>query len=271
MESVALIGDIHGCADELETLLGRVGDRTVISLGDVIDRGPAPDRVVDILRDRNALVLLGNHEEKHLRYQRRIASPIPGKPLPQLNVDAARTHAQLGESRLSWLRVRCTPFLRLNAFHVIAVHAGLLAGRAPERHHPASICRVQMTRPGGERKSPWTNWRESEAGTPELFGDETESALADGYRFWTEFRYRTDATVVFGHSVVPVPLSTYDRGGQREHVFVRGGKVDRRGLVALGLDTGAPFGGSLTALLLPEWELVSVAAQRQYAARRNVE
>lgn len=78
-----LIGDIHGHADELERLLGRLGyekgqhsyrhsDRKVIFLGDFIDRGPQIRRVLEIVRPMvesgHALAVMGNHELNALAY-----------------------------------------------------------------------------------------------------------------------------------------------------------------------------------------------------------
>jgi serine/threonine protein phosphatase 1 len=42
-----VIGDIHGCYDELQSLLDKVGltdTDAIISIGDCIDRGPEPPR-----------------------------------------------------------------------------------------------------------------------------------------------------------------------------------------------------------------------------------
>lgn len=72
------IGDIHGCADALLRLLGRInmhrGERParIVFLGDYVDRGPESARVIEILRhlQRNApnaiTCLLGNHEQMML-------------------------------------------------------------------------------------------------------------------------------------------------------------------------------------------------------------
>ena len=38
---------------------------------------------------------------------------------------------------------------------------------------------------------------------------------------------------------------------------------------ATGLDTGCCYGNQLTALVLPEWRIVSVAARRAYAAKES--
>jgi serine/threonine protein phosphatase 1 len=65
-----IIGDIHGCFDELIELLNKVGltdDDLLISLGDIVDRGNKSKQVFEYLRDRpNTITLIGNHERKHL-------------------------------------------------------------------------------------------------------------------------------------------------------------------------------------------------------------
>ena len=67
-----IIGDIHGCADELEELLGRLGGRKVIFLGDLVDRGPRVPDVLRIVMDRveagTALCVPGNHDDKLKRW-----------------------------------------------------------------------------------------------------------------------------------------------------------------------------------------------------------
>jgi serine/threonine protein phosphatase 1 len=69
MKRHIVIGDIHGCFDELRDLLDRVapspGD-VVISVGDVVRKGPAPDRCLDLWLERGWLAILGNQEKKLL-------------------------------------------------------------------------------------------------------------------------------------------------------------------------------------------------------------
>lgn len=63
------VGDIHGCYDELVALLERVEpapDDVVVSVGDVVTKGPAPARCLDLWRDRGYLAVLGNNELKVL-------------------------------------------------------------------------------------------------------------------------------------------------------------------------------------------------------------
>ena len=63
------IGDIHGCADALQSLLDVIqpeASDTIITLGDYIDRGPKSSQVISILADLitqcTLVPLLGNHE-----------------------------------------------------------------------------------------------------------------------------------------------------------------------------------------------------------------
>jgi serine/threonine protein phosphatase 1 len=66
-----IVGDIHGCYNELVQLLDVAGVRDedlLISVGDVVDRGPQPLEVIELFRARaRSLVLMGNHERKHVR------------------------------------------------------------------------------------------------------------------------------------------------------------------------------------------------------------
>jgi serine/threonine protein phosphatase 1 len=69
-----VIGDIHGCFDELQELLHRAsladGDR-IVAVGDIVDRGPGTPKVLDFFARRGAEnVVLGNHERKHIRSYR---------------------------------------------------------------------------------------------------------------------------------------------------------------------------------------------------------
>jgi serine/threonine protein phosphatase 1 len=64
-----IIGDIHGCFDELIELTQKIGltaDDLLISLGDIVDRGNKSKDVYEYFLNRpNSIVLIGNHERKH--------------------------------------------------------------------------------------------------------------------------------------------------------------------------------------------------------------
>ena len=67
-----IIGDIHGCYDELQDLLAKAAlnsDDQIISIGDMVDRGLDSASVIEFFRDTpNADSIMGNHERKHVRW-----------------------------------------------------------------------------------------------------------------------------------------------------------------------------------------------------------
>jgi len=88
-----IIGDIHGCALTLERLLEQMGyikrqgvyehpSRTVIFVGDIIDRGPRIREALHLVRDMvdrgSALIVMGNHEYNALGYST-LARPGSGR------------------------------------------------------------------------------------------------------------------------------------------------------------------------------------------------
>ena len=67
------VGNIHGCHNEFEELLGQLdlkdGDRLVL-LGDLVNRGPNSTRVIELARAAGAISLLGNHELRLLKFRK---------------------------------------------------------------------------------------------------------------------------------------------------------------------------------------------------------
>ena len=160
-----VVGDVHGCFDELVELLGVVGlgaDDLLVSVGDIVDRGPAPGEVVRLFRERpNSVVVMGNHERKHVRGIFSYAQEI--------------TRLQLGDRYaevVDWMRT--LPYSFENE-HLRVVHAAMLSGVPLAEQKEEILCGSTT----GER--------------------ELAALFPDGY--WTD--HYTDAKpVAFGHHVV---------------------------------------------------------------------
>ncbi|MER7466984.1 polynucleotide kinase-phosphatase [Streptomyces sp. NPDC097981] len=222
-----IIGDVHGCSSELETLLAKLGyedgvhpeGRTAVFVGDLVDRGPdSPGvlrRVMDMAKSGNALCVPGNHENKLGRY-------LKGSKVQQTH-GLAETIEQLGHEPEEFVREVRTFIAGLVSHYVldggrlVVCHAGL-----PEKYHGRTSGRVR-----------------SHALYGETTGETDEFGLPVRYP-WAE-DYRGKAVVVYGHT--PVPDTSWINN-------------------TICLDTGAVFGGKMTALRWPERELVDVPAEK---------
>jgi protein phosphatase len=234
-----IIGDIHGCSDELRALLTQLGyvggvlfadthspirhpdGRKVVFLGDLVDRGP---RTPDVLRlamsmiaAGTALCVPGNHDMKLLRKLR-------GR-----NVQI--THG-LAES-LAQLEAEPPEFIQ----QVITFLDGLIS------HYVLDNGNLVVAHAG--MKAVWQGRASRQVRDFALFGETTgetdEFGLPVRYNWANE--YRGNAMVLYGHTPTPEPEW-----------------LNR----TINLDTGCVFGGKLTAMRYPERELVSVAAAQTY-------
>ncbi|MGW9135859.1 polynucleotide kinase-phosphatase [Streptomyces sp. NPDC055681] len=225
-----IIGDIHGCSSELESLLGKLGyvdgahpgGRTAVFVGDLVDRGPdSPGvlrRVMSMVAAGNALCVPGNHENKLGRYLKgRKVQHTHGlaETIEQLDREDAKDPAFREQVR-EFIDGLVSHYV-LDGGKLVVCHAGL-----PEKYHGRTSGRVR-----------------SHALYGDTTGETDEFGLPVRYP-WAE-DYRGRAAVVYGHT--PVPSTSWVNN-------------------TLCLDTGAVFGGKMTALRWPERELVDVPAEK---------
>ena len=128
MERTIVVGDVHGCLDELQALLRQCGvirgDRVVLA-GDLVAKGPDSRGVVQLVREMGALAVLGNHDDFCIDVWRRRHQAEARRPRRWL-LDT------LDES--DWAFLESLPlFLRLGAEReggpeVAVVHAGAVPG-----------------------------------------------------------------------------------------------------------------------------------------------
>ncbi len=242
-----IIGDLHGCCDELETLLGELGyevtqrregqtldsgpvyahpeGRRAVFLGDLADRGP---RVLDcyrlvhnMVKAGHALCVPGNHDMKLHRLLR-------GRDV-QIKHGLAQTVEELDalpEDIAAAFRDQLAEFIYSLVSHcvlddgkIVVAHAGM---------------KEEMQGRGSGKVREFALYGETT-------GETDEFGLPIRYNWASEYRGR--ASVVYGHTPVPEPEW-----------------LNR----TINIDTGCVFGGKLTALRYPERELVSVPAAKVY-------
>ncbi|MBH0239023.1 polynucleotide kinase-phosphatase [Methylobrevis albus] len=234
-----IIGDVHGCADELQTLLARLGyriewseehgERTVavtppegrkaVFVGDLVDRGPNSPDVLRIAMSMTAAgtayAVQGNHDRKFERW-------LAGRKVTiahglQQTIDQMKDQSRDFRDALPKFLDGLRSHLWLDGGRLAVAHAGLKA---------------EMIGRGSGTVREFALYGET-TGEIDEFGLPVRADWAASYRGST--------TVVYGHTPV-----------------LRADWVNN----TLCIDTGCVFGGKLTALRWPEKDLVEVPAER---------
>jgi hypothetical protein len=157
MPRTIIVGDLHGCREELEDLLAWVGFATgdrLISVGDVVVRGPDPHGTVTLLRKTGARAVRGNHEDRLLRW---LASRDKGRADPPLGQLARRAVDALRPRDWEWLS-GLPLWIDLPEHEVRVVHAGVLPGVPIAQQDPRTLLFMRSIdehgRPVAERGGP---------------------------------------------------------------------------------------------------------------------
>lgn len=219
-----IVGDVHGCREELEALLAGVqfaprADRLVL-VGDLIARGPDPHGVLGLIERYGADAVRGNHEDTLLR----------GRGDPTRVSGEYRSLAEtLSEDEWRLLE-RMPLWLDLPEHDVRVVHAGVVPGMAIEKTPTDALLRIRAI----DERGGWTDDKHA----PTLWG-----AVYEG-----------PPHVVFGHNALTEPqLHEWATGIDTGCVY--GGRLS-----ALVLSSGERLPRGRGALAL----LVSVPARRVY-------
>lgn len=125
-----IVGDVHGCLDELLVLLDRLqfvpATDVLVSVGDIIDRGPRIRETVEFLFNLPSFyMVLGNHEYKLLRYLQGRDVKVTGGLDTTLAAYGAALPPQLAE------RMTALPLI-LKTPSGYVVHAGFDPEMPPE-------------------------------------------------------------------------------------------------------------------------------------------
>ena len=157
-ERTIIVGDIHGCLDELRELLAtlRLSDTDrLIAVGDLVGKGPDGAGVVRFFREGGHKSVLGNHDAKLLAARRGEG----GKPLR----DTHRAHAD-AMTELDWRWLESRPLsIELPELGAIVVHAGLVPGIPLGDQRRKDLLNMRSLRPDGtasrkiEDGAPWAS------------------------------------------------------------------------------------------------------------------
>lgn len=233
-----IIGDVHGCFDELNELLEKLGyklarnarnsfdvqnppGRKAVFVGDLVDRGTnSPDVLrlaMSMTREGKAFCVPGNHDAKLLKY-------LSGRQVT-VSHGLAETVAQL-ENEPAEFRREVAEFIDSLVSHYVFDNGKLVVAHAGMKEN--------LQGRGSGRVRDFALYGETT-------GETDEFGLPVRYNWAADYRGR--AMVVYGH--VPTPNPEWLNN-------------------TICIDTGCVFGGRLTALRYPEKELVAVNARRVY-------
>lgn len=236
-----IIGDVHGCYEELEELLSLLGyqwtvdniehkeGRKPVFLGDLTDRGPNSVSVIitvaSWVKNGDALYCPGNHCDKLYRYllgRNVIVSNGLETTIEEFQNLSDKMYRRV-DSLFRKLYENAPLYLQLDENKLIVAHAGI---------RPTDI--------GKKNKS---------VKTFVLYGDITGEKHPDGRpirRDWPS-KYDYDSTIVYGHTPMKEPRIVGN---------------------TINVDTGCVFGNKLTAYRYPEKEFVSVPSSQPLLAEK---
>ncbi|KAF2497630.1 Metallo-dependent phosphatase [Lophium mytilinum] len=239
-QRLVIVGDVHGCKDELQALLDKVKFRAphdhLILTGDMISKGPDSAGVVSLARSLSASCVRGNHEDRMLLAladMRGHHAALPGPAEDPTNGrdlldEESFSHGdytfrslarEFDDKQIKWLQA-CPVILRVGEIagfgEMVVVHAGLVPGIPLERQDPYHVMNMRTidldTRLPSENRegTPWEKlWNKYQSRVPSQSAERS--------------------SVVYGHD---------SKRGKNIHKY------------SFGLDSGCVAGGRLTALVI---------------------
>lgn len=233
MRENIVVGDLHGCRAEFNLLLQKIGynksRHRVVLVGDIIDRGEDPVGLVHQIQDMGLESVLGNHEEKLLRWrQHEDQKQITAQPNPMKPPVESRKKEWLAFSRedLEWFRKLPLKIHLRDNWHV--VHAGMEPCVSFEHQDLHRIIRIRYVDDHGRYIKTKDRERPPSA------------------HYWTD-KWAQPYNIIFGHQKHARPTSYWHETN-----------------TCVALDTGCVFGGALTAYNLEANQFTQIEAKRKY-------
>lgn len=237
MKEAIIVGDVHGSIDEFNQLLDELrydpNKHRLILVGDFLDRGSDPVGLLRQVRRMGIETILGNHEEKCLRWRRYEAvEKLTGQrnPMKPPIEERRKEWLSLSQDDLQWLSNLPLKIHIKDNWYV--VHAGLEPGVDFNKQDIKKIIRIRYVDEDGFMVKAKGNKEKPEA-----------------TYFWAE-RWNQPYNIIFGHQRFDEP-----------QVFKNENNI------CVGIDLGCCFGHKLCAYNLDRDEFTQVKAKKIYYQR----
>ena len=245
-----IIGDVHGCLDELKELINKldlVSTDHLFFIGDLIDKGPDSVGVVKYVYELSKLyttvLILGNHEEKFLRFLYNKANNKKALAEMKTTPDFEILASTLLDDEIGFLKQSYYTY-KIKEQNIVLLHGGITGNCILD----FSINYQYQTHTSKQFKGLdlITKTRHlDKSGKFVSLGQENEHT-----QFWAETYDGKYGKVIFGHNPFIQATPKY---------FAN----------AIGVDTGCVFGGYLTALIIKEHKIENIAipAKNKYSIK----
>lgn len=199
-----IFGDVHACHEEWQDLMTelKVTDKDrLISVGDLVAKGPNTKKTLDLAMSLpNLECVVGNHELHLLKYWKKIYTERPMKDYQ------VRAFDELGDDLEKYMTYLDSWPYYIEDGNFLVIHGGLVPGLKIEEQDPENLVSLRTV---GEK--PWHSL------------------------------YTGEKLVIYGHWAMQGLHKTKN---------------------TIGLDSGCVYGKKLSAVILPEREIVSVPARK---------
>jgi calcineurin-like phosphoesterase family protein len=247
-----VIGDIHGCIDELKLLIHKLElqqDDRLYFIGDLIDRGPDSGGVVKYVRElseKNVVVLiLGNHEEKFLRYLDHKKNNQSALKNMKGTEKFDELIQQLDETDIKFLSSAYTNY-NISSENICLVHGGISGNNKIDLCFNHQYSHDLLKSNKGFELLLKTRFLD-ESGNFISLGQENETSV-----FWADQYDGKYGKVIFGHHAI-----IGDKPVEYKH--------------AINIDNGCVYGGSLSACVINSHSTInykSIKSNQEYYERK---
>lgn len=205
MKRILVVGDVHGCLEELKRLVDRAkvgGGDEVTLVGDLVNKGPESIGVVRFCRENGIAAVLGNHDD----YLLRCVSARRRGDDREFSEGVRKIAKKISDEDVAYLKA-LPLWVRIPGQRAVVVHAGIIPGRSLDDQKRENLLTMRSLRPdgsGSKRIDDGEPWGSLHRGPSHVFFGH------DAVRGLQRWKYATglDTGCVYGGRLTGYELTT---------------------------------------------------------------